>query len=316
MSENILIVGDNHISSNNRSNHTDYSSESLNCLKFVIGLINEKSIDYYIDLGDISYGKFDLAYRAKVEELLNNRFTQLGGNCFSVRGNHDISNKGISEWEFYTKYRKCMNNSDKIHTVTEGYSYFDTAGVRWHLVDFGKENVSLELNSEGMNFVCAHNFIKFESSNVPNFGTGINLDKFENWYGIDGMFCGHVHHNMTLKGTMTKDGHSKEVFVYYPGSIVRTDFVKDLPKHGEVLIVHNDNGDISLEKVEIPWIPEEEAFQVADIIKEKKKVDISDIVKTLNDRERNIGDPEVVIHNMTGFEQKYKDKAIELLREV
>lgn len=316
MSKNILIVGDNHISSNNRSNHTDYANESLDCLKFIEGLVRERGIEYYIDLGDISYGKFDLAYRAKVEDVFTERFNLLDGRCFSVRGNHDISNKGISEWEFYTKYRKCINNSRELVKVIDGYNYFDTDGIRWHLIDFGKESTELELNNDGMNFICAHNFIKFESSNVPNFGTGIDLDKFENWFGIDGVFCGHVHHNLTLEGTMTKDGHSKNVFVYYPGSIVRTDFVKDLPEHGEVCIVHIENGKLSLERVAIPWIPEEEAFQVADIIKEKKKVDISDIVKTLNDRERNIGDPEVVIHNMTGFEQKYKDKAIELLREV
>lgn len=317
MNEKILIVGDNHLSSNNRSNHTNYAKESLDCLKFITGLIDERGIDYYIDLGDISYGKFELAYRAEVESIYTNRYNSLQGNCFGVRGNHDVSNKGISEWEYYTKHRKLINNSDKIVIVSDGYKYFDTDNIRWHLVDFGHEDTKLELKGNGcVNFVCAHNFLKFNSSNVANFGKGIDVDQFENFYGVDGIFCGHIHHNLTLQGSICKDGSSKDAFIYYPGSIVRTDFVKNLPEHGEVLIVHNNSSGLSFEKVSVPWIPEEEAFQIGDIIKEKKKVDISDIVKTLNDRERNIGDPEVVIHNMTGFEQKYKDKAIELLREV
>lgn len=315
MNEKLLIVGDNHLSSNNRSNHTDYAQESLKCLEYINQMTKDLGVDYYIDLGDISYGKFELSYRAKVESIYEDRFKHLNGRCLSVRGNHDISNKTISEWEYYTQYRKLLNNCEGLVADSEGYRYIDIGKSRLHFVDYGHESVELKLRGDGYNFVCAHNFFKFRGTQTANFGNAIELDYHEQWFGIDGVFCGHIHNKNLYSGSMLKDGKSKEVFIYYPGSIVRTDFTKNLPTEGEMLLVTLSD-EIQLSRVKIPWIPEEEAFQIGDIIKEKKKVDISDIVKELNDREQNIGDPEIVIKNMTGFEERYKEKAIQLLKDV
>ena len=312
----ILIVGDNHLSSSNRSNHTDYARESLDCLKEIQSITESEHIDYYVDLGDISYGKFELSYRAEVEKVYEDRFKSTNGNIISARGNHDISNKNISEWEYYTKHRKIINNCECLHSVSEGYRYFDTLNIRWHIIDFGHEDVKLEIGDGMYNIVCAHNFFKFSDTNIANYGTAIELDYKEDWFGIDLLIVGHIHKNTMIKGTMKKDGKSKEVMVYYPGSIVRTDFIKDLPECGTVVMVTaRDGEEPEITLLDVPWIPQDEAFQIGDIIKEKKKINIDDVVAKLNDTERNVGDPEVAVRNLTGFKQEYKDKALELLRD-
>ena len=314
MNEKILVVGDNHLSSSNRSNHTDYSQEGIEALEFIVNIIKERGITHYVGLGDITYGKFDLAFRAKVDQLYNERHSVLDGKVYELRGNHDITMKGISEWEYYNTHRKLINNFDGIVKVTDGYSYYDVDGLRMHFVDYGAEDCDLVIKEDSSNIAFTHNYFRFKDSIMPNFGKSIELDTKENWFGVDAIMCGHIHNNITIKGTMTKDGVGKEIIVYYPGNLIRTDYLQDMPSCGEVLIITNGES-VSFEKVSVPWWSEEKAFQVGDIIKEKKKVDISDIVKTLNDRERNIGDPETVIHNMAGFDDKYKVKAVELLRE-
>lgn len=316
MSKKILIVGDNHLSSSNRSNHTDYATESLDCLKYIQSIVESEDVDYYIDLGDISYGKFELAYRAKIEDIYQKRFTKTNGKVFSVRGNHDMSNRTISEWEYYTQHRKLMNNNDCLQSISDGYKYFDTDNVRWHLIDYGHEDTELVLGDGMYNIVCAHNFFKFSDTSIANYGQAIELDNKEEWFGVDCLLVGHIHKEHYFKGTMKKNGESKEVVLYYPGSIVRTDYIKNLPECGKVLLVTiEDDGEPTFSMIDIPWIPEEEAFQIGDIIKEKKKINIDDVVAKLNDTERNVGDPEVAIRNMTGFEEKYKEKALQLLKE-
>ena len=49
--------------------------------------------------------------------------------------------------------------------------------------------------------------------------------------------------------------------------------------------------------------------------KKERSVDISDIVQRLDMHERNVGNPEDIIRNMEGIDEKYKDKAIELLKD-
>ena len=317
--ERILVVGDNHVSSNNRGNHVDYAKESLEALEYVIGLIEPNNITRYVGLGDISYGKFDLNYRVEVERLYQKRAQLLNGKVYELRGNHDMSNRGVCEWEYYSQHRKLMNTDPDMVAVADGYKYLDIGGLRLHFVDYSHEDCKLKLEDGKHSIVFAHNYLKFKNLDWPNYGKFIELDYKEDWFGIEAIFCGHIHKTTLGKGFMVKDGQEKEVLLYYPGSIVRTDFIKNLADSGEVLIINYELVDgkesVSFERLSIPWWPAEKAFQLGDVIKEARHVDISDVVKSLNDRERNIGDPEVVIHNMTGFEQKYKDKAVQLLRE-
>jgi predicted phosphodiesterase len=320
MNEKILIVGDNHLSSSNRSNHADYSDEAYQCLLNIVEIAEEQDIDLYIDLGDISYGKFNLDYRAKVEALYERLNKVTHGKCLSVRGNHDMSLKNISEWEYYTLHRKMFNNLDnftdgliEVSRVEDGYMTVDLDLCRLHLIDYKHEDVDLHIADGKSNYVCMHNYVKFKDTAMPNFGTAIELDFKEGWYGVDAIFCGHVHRHKLFKGEMFKDGHGKNVNVIYPGAIVRTNYEDDMDEEGHIVLLDNTN-EQEMTDISIPWIPEEDAFLIADIIKEQKKVDVSDIVKNLNDKERTIGNPIEAIQNMADYKQEYKDKAIALLQ--
>ena len=49
-------------------------------------------------------------------------------------------------------------------------------------------------------------------------------------------------------------------------------------------------------------------------IEKSNRVDISDVVRQLDSHNRNVGNPEDIIAGMTDIPEKYKEKAIELLK--
>jgi len=58
---------------------------------------------------------------------------------------------------------------------------------------------------------------------------------------------------------------------------------------------------------------EEKAEEAKQKEEKEKKVDISDIVQELDAHDRNVGNPEDIIRSMENIDQRYKDKAIDLL---
>ena len=49
-------------------------------------------------------------------------------------------------------------------------------------------------------------------------------------------------------------------------------------------------------------------------VEKAERVDISDVVKQLDSHDRNVGNPEDIIRGMKDVDDKYKNKAIDLLK--
>jgi hypothetical protein len=91
---------------------------------------------------------------------------------------------------------------------------------------------------------------------------------------------------------------------------------------GQIIVITiYDNGELDFDIVEIPLWSLDNSFNLE--IKEREKeikqqkeerVDISDIVKQLDLHDRNVGNPEDIIANMQGIDERYKNKAIDLLK--
>lgn len=298
----ILIHGDDHLSSRNYGGHVDYPGESLECFQTITKIMEDEKVTHLISPGDLTYGRFNLAYRTLVEDELNKRNQMTNGNVFQLRGNHDYSTSGMTEWEYYTTHRKLMKPATRLE--------FSSCVI--HMIDFGKENVPLELSDTKENIVVGHNYFNFKDSPLPNFGSPIILDDREDWFNVSMVISGHIHKNFHLAGKIVKDGISRDVGLYYPGSLSRPEFTEGLTNEGEVCILRIGET-ISFDFITVSLKPVEEAFAIADTIKEFKRVDISDIIKNLNNKERNIGSPEQIIDTMTDFKQEYRRKAKELL---
>ena len=177
-------------------------------------------------------------------------------------------------------------------------------------------------DKETIDIVIAHDYLKFEDTKLPNFGNPILLDKLEKWFGIDYLFCGHVHKYMAFQGLMMDGENGHRVNVVYPGCMTRPAYIKSgLDKVGHLLVLTIYKDKMDIEDIEVPLWNLEDSFNIEELGEEfeeqeykENRVDISDIVSKLDEHDRAIGNPEDIIRNITGVDEKYKAKAIELLK--
>lgn len=301
----ILFHGDDHLSSKNYGGHVNYSEESIECFQKITDIAINENVTHIISPGDFTYGRFSLIDRILIEDELKKRNELTNGNVYQLRGNHDYSSSGMTEWEYYVNYRKLM----KPATTLE----FDNCDI--HMIDFGDEENRIEFKSEKENIIIGHNYFNFIDSKMPNFGKPIILDNKEEWKDVSMIMSGHIHKNFKMAGNIISDNIAHEVGLYYPGCLSRPEFTDDLTDEGEVCIIRISDI-VSYEFLAVPLRPLDEAFQIIDTIKELKKVDISDILNGLNDKKRNIGSIWQIIDNMSEYKKEYREKAKDLLMSV
>lgn len=311
----IVVYGDIHLSSKDYGAHRDYPKESLEYFRKITDKAEELGATYIIGTGDLTFSRFHtLEYRKEVEKQLLRQYEMTNGNRYEVKGNHDSATNGMTEYEFYEQ-KGLIKHTDRL----------DVQNVHLTLSDYAKiRNIDVNaVNSEyDVNILIAHDYLKFEDTRLPNFGTAIEIDNMSKLYDIDYIICGHIHKTMMFKGSIIKDNMAKEVFVFYPGCMTRPAFGNDLDKVGSIAVITVEDGAVRYEKVEIPLWKIEESFIMEDIQerqdkKEEKenRVDISDVVKQLDQRDSSFGNPEDRIMSMQGIDEKYKLKAIQLLKE-
>lgn len=314
----ILVYGDIHLSSKNYGAHRDYPSETLNILKLITNKAKEVQATHIIGLGDLAYGRFNtLEYRESVEHELEEQYSICNGNRYELKGNHDSAGYGMTEYEYYIRkgLLKAATN------ITLGR-------LSITMVDYGQhKNYVPNIKPENINIVLAHDFFTFKDAQMPNFGKAIELDNFTQWYGVDHIVCGHIHTSGLYEGLIVRsvDGQSygHRTTLDYLGSMSRPAYQEgNTDLEGHILIITiEDDGNMTYDRQDIELLPIEEAFNL-DIkqaqkekeIAKRKRVDISDIVNQLDKHERNIGNPEDIIMSLNGVDERYKVKAIELLK--
>lgn len=317
--ERILIYGDPHLSSKNYGAHINYPAESLECFKKVTKIAEEQGATMLIGLGDLTYGRFNtLEYREAVENELIRQYNIVNGRHFQLKGNHDKASYGMTEYEYYIKKGLLKPACN----ITVG-------SVHITMVDYGQHD-KIEPNfcndGEGLNVIFAHDFFRFKDTQAPDFGNYIELDRFERWYGVDYLICGHIHSQLAFNGLMVKniDGEERgrRIMVQYPGSLPRPSYREGhMDLVGQViLLVVKDTGELEYTILDVDLLPLEESFNLVKKAldkeakaKKEQRVDISDVIDRLNNHQRNIGNPEDIIAALN-IDDKYKNKAIELLK--
>ena len=312
----IGFYGDIHLNSKNYGAHRDYPKESLEYFSKITDITRDKQLTHLIGLGDFSFGRFhSLEYRLAVERNLEEQFKITNGNRYELKGNHDIVGYGMGERDYYIEKGLLKESTN----LTLG-------NLTITMVDFDKhiDTVPNIINDDThINLIAAHEFFKFSNSDVANFGKAIDLDNFTNWFGADYIVLGHVHKIMKFKGYIIKDGMAHEAVVDYLGCMTRPSYREGyMDEVGQVLVVtvfDDGNIDIDTEIIKLWNIADAFNLEVKQKQKEKiqekeQRVDISDIVKQLDAHDRNVGNPEDIIRDMQGIDDKYKNKAISLLQ--
>ena len=309
----ILVCGDTHLSSKNRGGHKDYPAESLYYYNSLTDLCKEYKCTHCVDLGDFTYGKFNsLEYRAEVEKALQNRKDAVNGNYYMLRGNHDVSSSGLTEYGFYLgKYFK-------------GSCNLGIGNLNLIMVDNGNENEPVDIKSGKTNVILAHNYFVFKDSQLPSYGQAIELDGHSNWYGVRYIISGHLHTEHLQKGgikrvdEMTGDTYSFECYCHNLPCLCRTDYSENLPDKGAVVILNVYEDRIEYNRVEVDLLPISDCFNIEEILASRKEVDkpsieIRDIIESLSNFEAVVISPELRI-NALNVDERYKKKALELYR--
>lgn len=311
----VLVTGDWHLSSRNYGNHKDYPSESIKNLQKVVDVAEELNITHHINAGDMTYGRFTtLEYRALVEERLNEINKLTSGNNFMIKGNHDSATNGMTEYEFYLS-----------KGIIKDTRYIDIGNLHITMYDNGHiGEYKPTIKSDGTNLVICHDYVKFKDTMLPNFGTAIELDNMADWYGVDFILCGHIHKLIKFVGKISNGTSVRTTGVAYLGCMNRPSYNDDLDTYSEnfLITVYDDGRAPSLETIKIELDSIEDTFTIDKIEENREKkeekenrTDIRDILHQLNQADKTIGNPEDIIASMVGVDERYKKKAIELLKE-
>lgn len=313
----MAIYGDIHLSSKNYGAHRDYPKESLHLFREITRITRERNVTHLVGTGDFTYGRFHtLEYRLEIEKELVEQYNLTNGNRYEIEGNHDKAGYGMTEYQYYLE-KGYLKPSENLRL----------GNVNISMIDYGKEHTAeiLEPGKENeLNVIIAHNFFKFNDTNLANYGKAIALEEMPRWFGVDYLIVGHIHNQIAFEGLMVNDqnqGH--RMMVHYPGCMMRPSYREG---HMEdvgtiILLTIYDNGDMKYETIDIPLWDLDKSFNLDKKAIEKQKkeekearVDITDIVNELAGHERNVGNPEDIIKALEGFDVRYKDKAIELLK--
>lgn len=316
----ILIYGDIHLNSRNYGSHIDYAKESLDCFRRITLLVKEHAATHLIGLGDLSYSRFhSLEYRAAVEKELIEQYNLVQGNRYELKGNHDSAGYGMTEYEYYIQKGLIKPSCN-----------MSIGNLNLTMVDYKKHTEvvpNINLESGKTNIILAHDYYKFKDTPMPNFGKAIEVESLPKWYGTDYLVCGHIHNQLAFSGLMRKETlngiEQHEMIIHYPGCITRPAYAEGaLSDIGQfVLLTVKSSGEVVYDilEVELPKLFEIFNLEQKAVEKEKKeakraRVDISDIIQRMSQHETIVWDHLGTIENMQ-VDQKYKDKAIQLLKE-
>lgn len=310
----VLVYGDIHLSSKNYGAHKDYPRESLGFFKNITKTAEELGVTHIIGLGDFTYGRFStLEYRGEVEEELNKQNEICKGERYELKGNHDSATYGMTEYEYYIK-----------KGLIKGSRNISIGKLDISMIDYGlHRRVKIIEPREGrVSVVLMHDFFKFEDTNIGDYGKSYILDNLDIWYGVDYIIGGHIHNHEVFSGRIIKDGVAKETVVNYLGCPCRPSYraghMQDTGQYAILTVYDDGKVDYDIHEFKLGNI--EDVFNIGakeerDKLHNQKHVDVSDIVKRLDNHKRVIGEPEDIIMAMGGIDIRYRRKAIELLKE-
>lgn len=279
---NVLIVGDMHLSDVYTGRHKNYLQNCFKCLGDVERNVKDTQPCAVVFLGDLVGVNEGNIRNREVLNMICKSFKTMNSVCpvYSVRGNHDFRGN-FPEFQF-------LSELGLIHTADECGGYIDYYGfkeeeepeVRFHLVDYGKE--SKELAIKGGNcadIVLAHNNFTIQGLTTwYNEHDGIELSMQSNFDGVYMVISGHIHNpSPEIISTDMVSGGTCSLF--YPGCPTRPSYEKNLYKSAWFVRftynAENKTTDYNAEEFKLAPI-EEVFFTDANYVEDKTEEQIAE----------------------------------------
>lgn len=312
----VLISGDDHLSDKKHGFHNDYPEESFYYFKMLGDFCIENEITHWISLGDFTFGQFkDLSYKFRVEEECKRQYDFLNGNRWVIKGNHDKSSTGMTEYEYFLK-----------KGYFKGSELLQIGGLNINMVDhdcYKTTDILVEDNKQ--NIILTHGYFTFKGEKL-DFSDSVLLDNMTKWYGCPLIVCGHIHTPMPVLKGFINDGNGQACTtqVHYLPCLSRPAYITSgNPEYGYVSIIRVYELGIKYDIVPIKLWDEDKSFNL-ELIKKKiedkeskeSRVDLKDIVKTLNKHSFNAGlNPEDKIMSNNSIPDNVKSAACEYLKQ-
>lgn len=328
----LMAVGDSHLDSHNYGYHLDYPKEVLYYEELFNKFAEAEGVTHYIHTGDfVNNRDFTLAYRAKVDEILIARkqlIESRGGEVIHIRGNHDISGKSVTEYDYYAQRGlfvpaiakpELMIKNSKGQTVLHAAfrDYGDTAGI----IPTGITNI-----------VFTHGHFAFsqvlEGDDMPMYGQPTKISNKRDWEGVDYLICGHIHTEHVQRGQIC--GHS--CTIHYLPCMARPAYIKryeegpNAVRDGAVDLIKVYEDRVEIERVPIPFLDNKVCFNMERIMNDAAKLEMSIVDKDrrealksmaeeLQQYENRETDPIVQIMSLPNTQDKHKEIVTEWISE-
>jgi DNA repair exonuclease SbcCD nuclease subunit len=309
----ILVYGDIHLSTKNRAKHRSYPDESLYYFRFITEQAENLGVDCIIGLGDLSYGNFsNLKFREIFEELLDRQIAQTKGERYELRGNHDISNSGYSEYDFYVSRNKIRPGPSLIEGARADVYTLGYGDAALYSAEGGR---TLEFDRAKKNIVMFHDFLRFKDSRITGYGDGYIIEELPGLKNADWFIGGHIHDTLTD----TRPGGST---LFYPGALARPTVKGGLPETGAILTIDTDSDDSVVQIYEVSLLPVEESFDLQRVERVKaeqiRKTELKLVAGELHDAVRGLAGSSRrtaldIIRDNVQISAEVRDKAIEYL---
>lgn len=320
----LMAVGDSHLDSSNYGYHLNYAKETLYYEEVFNKFAEMEGVTHYIHTGDLVMHKdFNLEYRTKVDELLLARkqlIESRGGKVIHLRGNHDISGKSVTEYDYYAQRglfvpaiampELDIRNSQGqvvLHAVFRDWG--DTAGI----IPTGMTNI-----------MFAHGHFAFdqiiEGDDMPNYGQAVKITNKRDWEGLDYLICGHIHTEHVMRGQIC----GRSCTVHYLPCMSRPAYIKrfeegpDAVREGCVDLIKVYEDHVDIERCPIPFLDNNVCFNMERLKNDAAKLELSMVDKTRRDAlksmaeelqqyEKRETDPVAQIMQLPNTQDKHKE---------
>ena len=320
----LMVVGDSHLDSKNIGYHLNYPEETLFYEDIMKKLAEMEHVDYYVNAGDFTNkGDFSLDYRIRIDEILKTRkdiIESRGGEVIYLKGNHDITGKNTTEYDYYVsrnmfvaaankKTLDLKNSAGEIVLHIEFRDYGDTSSITCA----GKHNI-----------IIAHGYFVFdnvlEGDDIPNYGNPVRLTDMDGWKGAEYLLCGHIHSEHIMRGQIC----GTSCTVHYLPCLSRPAYIKkleegpDAKREGSIDLIRVYEDDIELERVPIEFLDNKVCFNIERIHNDAAKLEqgmankerreaLMTMAEELEQYEQRETDPVKQVEQLGNVEQKYKD---------
>lgn len=282
-----FVVGDLHISDKYSGRHVDYFQDCIDFLNQITDEIKKNKVTHLILLGDLIgrtteknlQSRDTLMYFMKVLQVWNEL---TDGNVYSIRGNHDFSEK-LTDFEMFVTLG-----------LIKTTNHLDVGSIRFHMLDYGAHDRQIEVDPELYNVALMHTELHVEGTTNWFFRSkeGVDLSSLENLYGVELAIAGHIHNpSVRMVQTSIKD---KDISLFYPGNGTRPKFDANIWTKCYGVLFNTTEEDVSIGQIEFQLKEGHEIFRntFEDIPEEDEEVtnapmfnieQLSEILQQLND---------------------------------